>query len=129
MLSRLTRIFLAFAMAVVFAGQVEAATQHCVRLAELAKVAPAESPPVAETGHCHEATAADTRGGKAHHPAGEHHTGGKLAAHCQCVATTIACVIAGETWSSRVAPYSWLLPEEVRFASSKPEPDWRPPRT
>jgi hypothetical protein len=125
MLSKLTRILLALVTAFVFTGQMEAAAQHCARLAQEAAAAPADDAPP-----CHEtADAAASHHGE--QPAPTHHTGGDAAAPdvCQCIAALKICVdLEGSTASSHVEPYAWLAPGEARFVSATPDPDLRPPR-
>jgi len=58
MLSRLSRILLALVTAFVFTGQVEAAAEHCARLAEQAAIVAAAE--AAEAAPCHETGAAFT---------------------------------------------------------------------
>lgn len=127
MLNQLSRILLALVTAFVFSGQMEAAAEHCARLAHeagTAAEAAGEAPP------CHETAAAVV---ETHHQAPHHAPADDATTptqdHCQCVAalsgfTHIPVALA----SSRVAPYVWLSPEAERFASSRPDPDFRPPR-
>jgi hypothetical protein len=129
MLNRLTRILLALVTAFVFTGQMEAAAAHCARLAHEA----AQSAVVAtEAAPCHETAGATAvshhqpahHGNAADHP-GPTHTPD----HCQCVAALNGwTVFAGPQASAMVAPYAWLAPTAVQFASSEPDPDLRPPR-
>jgi len=129
MLSKLTRILLALVTAFVFTGQMEAAAEHCARLAHAAQTlvqADQTAPP------CHEA-AASTHGQAAkiatshHQPA--HDPSGPAAEHCECVAALNGFTnISGALASSHVVPYAWLPPEAASFVSSRPDPDLRPPR-
>jgi hypothetical protein len=127
MLNRLSRILLALVTAFVFSGQMEAAAEHCARLAhEATQVVD----PVAETAPCHETAvaAATAHGGSSHHD-----TAADPAApapdHCECVAALNGWTsFEGPHASSMVAPYAWLRPEAVTFVSSQPDPDLRPPR-
>lgn len=127
MLNRLSRILLALVTAFVFSGQMEAAAEHCARLAHeatMAAEASGDAPP------CHETAAAVV---KTHHPAPHHAPADDATTpaqdHCQCVAALSGFThISGALASSIVAPYVWLAPEPARFASSRPDPDFRPPR-
>ncbi len=121
MFSRLTRILLALVTAFVFTGQMEAAAEHCARLAQEAKAAEASE----ATAPCHEpAEAVEV----AHHqPA--HSPASHTADHCECVAALNGFTnVSGALASSHAAPYAWLQPEAASFASSRPDPDLRPPR-
>jgi hypothetical protein len=132
MLSKMTRILLALVTAFVFTGQMEAAAEHCARLAHAAQtVVPADqtAPP------CHEAAAAaaSTHGQASkvttshHQPA--HDPSGPATEHCECVAALNGFTnISGALASSHVVPYAWLPPEAASFVSSRPDPDLRPPR-
>jgi hypothetical protein len=132
MLSKMTRILLALVTAFVFTGQMEAAAEHCARLAHAAQtVVPADqtAPP------CHEAAAAaaSTHGQASkvttshHQPA--HDPSGPATEHCECVAALNGFTnISGALASSHVVPYAWLPPEAAGFVSSRPDPDLRPPR-
>jgi len=128
MLSKLTRILLALVTAFVFNGQMEAAAQHCARLAQEAAVEQASAP----APECHEPAPAMAHGG--HHTAPSHHQpdhapDSHTADHCECVAALNGFTnIAGTLASNHVAPYAWLPPEVASFVSSRPDPDLRPPR-
>lgn len=130
MLSRLTRIFLALVTAFVFTGQMEAAAQHCARLAKAAATADTAAPP------CHESNASvhDTHMAMDHHaqPAPDHSghaPSTKSPPHCECIAALTGWTGAiGATTSTHVESYAWLTPAEAPFASAKPDPDFRPPR-
>ncbi len=128
MLEKLTRILLALVTAFVFTGQMEAAAEHCARLAEQAAL---EAP--AQASDCHETqkAVAAAHHGMAHgdpgHPAGE--PSPETPDSCECVAALKLCMdFVGSTASARVAPYAWLVAGEASFASSQPDPDLRPPR-
>jgi hypothetical protein len=128
MLNRLSRILLALVTAFVFSGQMEAAAEHCARLAHEATQA---AEPVSEAAPCHETAeaAATTHGGSSHHGKTTDHSNGPAADHCECVAALNGWTsFEGPHASSMVAPYAWLRPEAVTFASSQPDPDLRPPR-
>lgn len=126
MLNRLTRTLLALVTAIVFTGQMEAAAEHCARLAEQAAAAADAAPP------CHETLEAAA----VHHGAGDAGMtlhGGRSTADapdtCECIAALKICVeFEGSSASTRVAPYAWLTPADARFHSSQPDPDLRPPR-
>jgi len=126
MLNQLSRILLALVTAFVFSGQMEAA-EHCARLAQeagTAAEAAGEAPP------CHETAAAVV---ETHHQA-RHHAPADDATppaqdHCQCIAALSGFThISGALASSWVVPYVWLSLEPAPFASSRPDPDFRPPR-
>jgi len=125
MLSRLTRIAMAMAVAFVFTGQVEAAANHCARLAALSE-APVEAlpamTPAMEAAPCHDQAAAEASSMPA-----QKHMPDK--SRCECVAVLTACAspVAAEA-SSRMEAYAWAQPEAVTFASFDPSPDLRPPR-
>lgn len=129
MFSRLTRILLALVTAFVFTGQMEAAAQHCARLAQAAAIVAAADP---NASPCHEANAAAA----IPHMAMNHDHGmqnpsdtTKAPPHCECIAALTGWVdLAGATTSTHVEAYAWLAPREASFASAKPDPDLRPPR-
>ena len=129
MLSKLTRILLALVTAFVFTGQMEAAAEHCARLAHPAEVTVQDdqtAPP------CHEAAASThgqtAKGAGSHHPPA-HDPSGPAAEHCDCVAALNGFTnISGARASSHAVPYAWLPPEAASFVSSRPDPDLRPPR-
>lgn len=134
MISRLTRILLALVTAFVFTGQMEAAAQHCARLAQAASATVMATKQDASP--CHEATAAAM---SRHHAMSHDHgspgnSGGhsgtaKSPPHCECIAALTGCVdIAGATTATHVESYAWFAPAEVSFASSETDPDLRPPR-
>lgn len=128
MLAKLTRILLAFCTAFVFTGQMEAAAEHCARLALAAEHATHETAPKhhasqhAETPPCHEtAPAAEA----AHHST---HTKAP-ADHCECIAALKMCAQLPAAFASHaITPYAWLVAAAPYFASNEPAPDWRPPR-
>ena len=119
MTQRLIRVVLALAVAFVFTGRMEAAAEHCLKLA----AAEAAAQPVAtpEAAPCHGAHMAA--------PAKPMHQHGKTTGKCECMAvlTGFAPVIDA-TASVQIEPYAWARPEAVSFASIQPAPDWRPPR-
>jgi type II secretory pathway pseudopilin PulG len=128
MLSKLTRILLALVTAFVFTGQMEAAAQHCARLAQEAAIEQASD----AAADCHEPAPPAVHG--AHHaapssPQPAHDPATHSADHCECVAALNGFTnIAGCLASNHAAPYAWLPPEGVSFDSSRPDPDLRPPR-
>jgi hypothetical protein len=136
MTERLIRIALAFVVAFVFAGRMEAAAQHCARLAlELAapKAVEAEAPKPegqqAEATPCHgghemamTAEAPEKAAAKA-----QHH--GKAGERCDCVGVLKAFADIGAAGrSAHIEPYEWARPEAAVFASIEPSPALRPPR-
>ena len=129
MLSKLTRILLALVTALVFTGQMEAAAEHCARLAHEAASIEKTSAPAPE---CHDpapATAHD-----AHHAAPSedppaHDPASHAADHCACVAALHGLTNhTGARASNVVAHYARQPPEATSFVSSRPDPDLRPPR-
>lgn len=134
MVRKLTRILLAFCTAFVFTGQMEAAAEHCARLALAAEHATHEAAPQphamqghgdhqqAETPPCHEtAPAVETT----HHSP---HTKAP-ADHCECIAALKMCAQLPAAFASHaITPYAWLVAAAPDFASNEPAPDWRPPR-
>jgi len=131
MLNRLTRILLALVTAFVFTGQMEAAAQHCARLAEQAAAAIDDAPPC----HATQEAAASHHGmdlDAAPDTAAGHH-GGKSAPDapdtCACIAALKICMeFVGSAASTRVEPYAWLTSPDADVHSSQPDPDLRPPR-
>ena len=121
MLSKLTRILLAICTAFVFTGQMEAAAQHCARLALAAEHAAVEQHH-ADTPPCHDSQPAAKT---AHHT-----TRSQLPAdHCECIAALKMCAsLPAATASQQIAPYAWAAAIAVPFHSTEPAPDWRPPR-
>ncbi|HEV7691200.1 MAG TPA: hypothetical protein VGO52_10270 [Hyphomonadaceae bacterium] len=120
---------LAFVVAFVFAGRMEAAAQHCARLAlELAAPIAAEVSQ-AEEMPCHgghemglKAEAPVKAASKAHHH-------GNTGERCDCVGVLKAFAEVGAAVrSAHIEPYEWARPEAAVFASIEPQPDWRPPR-
>lgn len=130
MLSRLTRIMLALVTAFVFTGQVEAATQHCARLVEQAAIAAAVVEAEQAAPPCHETKAAVTAVHHDHSAKTDLHTRhSKSPDRCECIAALKGCAdLEAAASTTRIEPYAWLLPARAAFASTKPEPDWRPPR-
>lgn len=129
MLSMLTRILLALVTAFVFTGQMEAAAQHCARLAEAAAAeampaTEAEAPPCHETGD----SAAMVHGTQPLH-ASPHADHSSAPDTCECIAALKVFVdVAGARSSTLAEPYAWLAEGDVHIASSEPDPDLRPPR-
>jgi hypothetical protein len=129
MLSKLTRILLALVTALVFTGQMEAAAEHCARLAHEAASIEQTSAPAPE---CHDPAPATAHG--AHHAAPSedppaHDPASHAADHCACVAALNGLTnITGARASNVVAHYAWQAPETASFVSSRPDPDLRPPR-
>ena len=128
MTERLIRIALAFVVAFVFAGRMEAAAAHCARLAQAeaaeahAAMAPAEALP------CHDMKnmGADQTAQPEPHPSRHHDKAGD---RCECVGVLKACAgVTAVTTSAHIEPYEWARPEAAAFASIEPSPDWRPPR-
>jgi hypothetical protein len=119
MTQRLIRIVLALAVAFVFTGRMEAAAEHCLKLA--AQEAGAQPVAAAEAGPCHGAHMAA--------PAKPMHRHGKSGAKCECMAVLTGFAPTGDAAASvQIEPYAWTRPETVSFASIEPAPDWRPPR-
>lgn len=127
MLTRLSRILLALVTAFVFTGQMEAAAEHCARLAHAAAQA-VEAPDAG----CHETAqaAAASHGRMTHHGDAADMTQAPQAPdHCECIAALHGWTsVSGPLASTLAAPYAWLTPAAMRFASSEPDPDLRPPR-
>ncbi len=118
MFGRFIRIMLAIATAFVLTAQVEAAAQHCARLAH-ATVEPVK----ADTPPCHTMQKADTA---TDHPAPHKQPAQE---RCECIAVLSECspvVTAGG--SSRMEPYAWMEAGAETFASTDPSPALRPPR-
>ena len=121
MLKRLSRILLALVTAFVFYGQMEAAAQHCARLAEQAT-----AQDIVHTSEpaCHEAMDHASKDGSTQAPA---HSKGPDT--CECIAALQMCSDVVEAQAAaHIEPYAWLAPQEAAFTSTPPEPDWRPPR-
>jgi hypothetical protein len=132
MLSRLTRICLALVTVLVFTGQIEAAAQHCARLAEAAAIIEVAEP---DTPPCHDSQgdAVGMHPGMSHAqdaPESPEQSGtAKSPPHCDCIAALTGWVdIAGATTTTQVEDYVWLVSVDAIFASSEPDPDLRPPR-
>lgn len=116
MIERLARILLAFAVAFVFTGRMEAAAQHCAELAQ-AEAVVAEN---TEAAPCH---------GEEHPAIPQPLYHDAEIGHCECIAVLMACAVAPvATASTLMAPYAWRQPEAVGFVSIELVPDWRPPR-
>ena len=138
MMSRLTRILMALVTAFVFTGQMEAAAQHCAQLAKAAASDVVVATTETEGPPCHEATAAAHAAMSHDHDASNHgaadHSGhdanhSNAPPHCACIAALTGWIdVTGAATSTRVETYAWLAPSEMNFASSKPDPDLRPPR-
>jgi hypothetical protein len=116
------RVFLALAVAFVFTGRMEAAAQHCARLAHAEQahfqVVKAEAAP------CHGAHMA------AEKPAPQPAYHGQSKDRCECIAILKACAEPVEAAAStHIEPYVWDRPEAISFASVEPAPDLRPPRS
>jgi hypothetical protein len=127
MFQALTRIMLALAMAITFAGQMEAAAAHCAKLAQQEAVA-AEPAPAPD---CH----GMTRDAATSHHAGKHHApapdspDAPAPDHCECIAALKVCAApAALPGSARIAPYAWLVAADAAFASLDTSPGLRPPR-
>ena len=117
MFERLIRIAFAFAVAFVFAGRMEAAAQHCARLALETKTA-------AETMSCHHG--GDEMAQKTESPVKHHDRSGE---HCDCVGVLKGFSEVGSAvQSAHIEPYEWARPEAAAFASIEPSPALRPPR-
>jgi len=126
--TRLIRVFLAFAVAFVFTGRMEAAAQHCARLALAVEAA---APIVAEdAAPCHGVhEAAEPAKTNEHSMHGAPMHGAKSPDRCECIAVlTCYVALAEATASSHIEPYVWARPGTVTFASVEPLPGLRPPR-
>lgn len=122
MTQRLTRVFLALAVAFVFTGRMEAAAAHCARLAHADDVI--TSVAAAETAPCHDSQAAMADKSA---PQPMHHD--KSADPCECLAVLKACTaVVAATASVQIEPYDWVRPEAIAFASIERSPALRPPR-
>jgi hypothetical protein len=136
MLARLTRIMMALVTAFVFTGQMEAAAQHCARLAKAAAivaVAEPDAPPCHESqaaaSHMHAAMGHAASHAMSHDSGSPQHSGHAKTPHCECIAALTGWVgLAGATKSGLVEVYAWLTPQQTAFASNEPSPDLRPPR-
>jgi hypothetical protein len=121
MLGKLTRIVLAFATALIFTGQVEAATKHCVRLAHAAEASAVQ--PKINAPPCH-----DTQQTRTSEPS----QSSKNDPHedrCECIAVLCECTpVITPAGSSLIEPYAWAAPQAETFASNEPAPALRPPR-
>jgi hypothetical protein len=129
MLPKLTRILLALVTALVFTGQMEAAAQHCARLAhEAASIGHTRAPDP----ECHEPAPAAAHG--AHHAAPSeappaHDPASHTTDHCACVAALNGFTsITGARASNVIAHHVWQPLEAGSFVSRQPDPDLRPPR-
>lgn len=130
MFQALTRFMLALAMAITFAGQMEAAAAHCAQLAQADAVAAA--PVAAEKLDCHgmtDAAAPAHHTGPAHHKTPADTPDAPAPDHCECIAALKVCASpAALPGSARIAPYAWLIAADAQFASLAPSPGLRPPR-
>jgi hypothetical protein len=131
MIERLIRIALAFAVAFVFTGRMEAAAAHCVWLAQEGFAPAVESRARAtesqndETMACH---GGHEMAQKAETPAKARHHG-KTGERCDCVGVLKAFdEVGGAARSAHIEPYEWARPEAAAFASIEPAPALRPPR-
>jgi hypothetical protein len=126
MLSKLTRILLAICTAFVFTGQMEAAAEHCARLALAAEHAVVEQHHAVktETPSCHDSQPAAAA--KTPH----HSTHTKAPAdHSECIAALKMCADIQAAFASHtIEPYAWLTAASPAFASTDPAPGLRPPR-
>jgi hypothetical protein len=116
---RFVRLALGLVVACVFAGRVEAATQHCVRLAHEASAISAEATP--EAAACHMVGMDKPTKTPARHAP-------KMAA-CECIAfaksvSTPTPLLA----SSRIAAFAWERPQVEAFASLDLVPEGPPPK-
>ncbi len=122
MFQALTRFMLALAMAITFAGQMEAAAAHC---AQLAQADVALEPAATEEADCHGMADA----APAHHTAPADTPDAPAPDHCECIAALKVCASpAALPGSARIAPYAWLVAADAQFASLAPSPGLRPPR-
>ena len=139
MISRLTRILMALVTAFVFTGQMEAAAQHCARLAQAAAIKTAAIVAAAEADAgppCHDTTAAaaHVHAAMSHDHTAPDHSGhganhSKAPPHCECIAALNGWIDFNVAASStHVEAYAWLTPAETGFASATPDTDLRPPR-
>lgn len=129
MFALLTRIMLAFCTAFVFTGQMEAAAEHCARLALAAEHQSAQHASAQHAGHEAPAATSDCHDSEPAAPA-HHSTHTKAPAdHCECIAALKMCAaIPAAEASHAITPYAWLVAAAPYFASNEPAPDWRPPR-
>jgi len=125
MFQALTRIMLALAMAITFAGQMEAAAAHCAQLAQQ-EAGAAEPEP-----DCH----GMSQDAVTTHHAGNHHApapdspDAPAPDHCECIAALKVCATpAALPGAARIAPYAWLVAADAEFASLDTSPGLRPPR-
>lgn len=128
MLERVVRIMLAIATAIVISAQVEAAAQHCARLAH-----ETVEPVKAKTSSCHDTVAAamEARQAGAADKGAHHQAPHKQSApdRCECIAVLSACPsVVTPAGSSRIEPYAWAEPGAEGFATTEPAPALRPPR-
>jgi hypothetical protein len=125
MIERLIRLSLAFVVAFVFAGRMEAAAAHCARLAQAE--AAIEAPTAGQGSPCHGEEMATETPAPQHHDKPAHHD--KSGDRCECVGVLKGNAgVAAATGSSHIEPYEWARPEAVVFASIEPSPALRPPR-
>jgi hypothetical protein len=124
MFERLIRIAFAFAVAFVFAGRMEAAAQHCARLALETKTEAPKAEAAAETMSCHHG--GDEMAQKTEAPVKHHDRSGE---RCDCVGVLKGFSEIGSAMqSAHIEPYEWARPEAAAFASIEPSPALRPPR-
>src|SRR5690349_282923 len=130
MIERLIRVAFAFAVAFVFTGRMEAAAQHCARLAQENAAAPKTvrvETPKADAVSCHggHEMAVKSEAPKAPSKAGHHGASGE---RCDCVGVLKGFAeIGAAARSALIEPYNWARPEAAAFASIEPAPALRPP--
>ncbi len=123
MLRRLASLMLALATALAFSGRMEAAAEHCARLAATEAALQHEALPAAPDCHGMTEEAATPV------PHANHAPAQPTPDHCECIAGLKGCMeLATPTASALIAPYAWLEAGAVSFVSTEPSPDWRPPR-
>lgn len=117
-MTRLLRLCLGLIVAFVFAGRVEAASEHCVRLAHQAAA-------IAETAAepCHMMGMAMSGADKTQ----PHHSQSMSACECIAFAKSIATP-ASLLASSRIAAFAWRRPEVESLASLDLAPEGPPPK-
>jgi hypothetical protein len=126
MIERLIRLSLAFVVAFVFAGRMEAAAAHCARLAQ-AEAAAVEAPAAEEASPCHGEEMATETPAPQHHGKPAHHD--KSGDRCECVGVLKGSAdVAAASGSSHIEPYELARPQAAVFASIEPSPGLRPPR-
>jgi hypothetical protein len=129
MLAKLTRILLGFCTAFVFTGQMEAAAEHCARLA-LAAEHETHAASQHHTGHHQQAETPDCHDAAPAAEATHQSSQTKApAGHCECIAALKMCAALPAAEASHpITPYAWLTAATHSFASTQPAPDLRPPR-